>query len=72
MPDLYLYLLIGINDMNAFRLIQSDYTQYKKYGGNFITIVFFTQGFWASFQYRVAYAVYCLKIPVLKQILQVI
>ena len=56
--------------MNAFRLIQSDYTKYKKYGGSFITIVFFTQGFWASFQYRLAHAVYRLKIPVLKQLLQ--
>ena len=72
MPDLYLYLLLKLNYMNAFRLIQSDYTKYKKYGGSFITIVFFTQGFWASFQYRWAHAVYRLKIPVLKQLLQII
>lgn len=58
--------------MNAFRLIQSDYTKYKKYGGSFMTIVFFTQGFWASIEYRMAHAVYRSKIPVLKQILQVI
>lgn len=58
--------------MNAFRLIQSDYTKYKKYGGSFMTIVFFTQGFWASLQYRVAHGVYRLKIPVLKQILHLI
>jgi len=35
-------------------MIKSDYNKYKKYGGNFISIIFFTQGFWAIFQYRVA------------------
>lgn len=49
----------------------SDYKKYKKYGGNFFTIVFFTQGFWAVFQYRIAHFVYQLRVPVLKQILQV-
>ncbi len=58
--------------MTCTTLIQSDYKKYKKYGGNFIVIVFFTQGFWAIFQYRIAHAVYCLKIPILKQILQII
>lgn len=56
--------------MNAFSLIQSDYTKYKKYGGNFIIIVFFTQGFWAIVQYRLAHSVYHFKIPVVKQFLQ--
>lgn len=53
--------------MNKLHL---DYKKYKKYGGNFITIVFFTQGFWAILQYRIAHNVYKMKIPVLKQILQ--
>lgn len=51
--------------------LSSDYKKYKKYGGNFISILFFTQGFWAVFQYRVANSVYKLKVPILKQILQV-
>lgn len=41
--------------MTVFQLIASDYKKYKKYGGNFFTIVFFTQGFWAIFQYRLAH-----------------
>jgi len=40
--------------MTLFSYIKSDYIKYKKYGGNFIVIVFFTQGFWAIFQYRIA------------------
>ena len=44
--------------MNFFKLINSDYTKYKKYGSSLLAIVFFTQGFGASFQYRVANAVY--------------
>jgi serine O-acetyltransferase len=40
--------------MNIFKLIYSDYKKYKKYGGNFVSIVFLTQGFWAIFQYRIA------------------
>lgn len=57
--------------MNCYNLIQSDYKKYTKYGGNFITILFFTQGFWAVFQYRVANSVYKMKLPIIKQILQV-
>jgi serine O-acetyltransferase len=56
--------------MNFLQLIRSDYKKYKKYGGNFITILFFTQGFWAILQYRVANSVYKMKIPLIKQILQ--
>lgn len=41
--------------MNVFKLIQSDYKKYKSYGGNFFSIVFMTQGFWATFQYRIAH-----------------
>lgn len=41
--------------MNVFKAIQSDYRKYKKYGGNFFSIVFLTQGFWAIFQYRIAH-----------------
>ena len=58
--------------MNFLTLISSDYKKYKKYGGNFITILFFTQGFWASFQYRVAHAVHKMQIPILKQLLQLL
>lgn len=50
-------------------LILSDFKKYKKYGGNFITIFFFTQGFWAIFQYRVAHFVFKLKIPGLRHLL---
>lgn len=56
--------------MNFLQLILSDYKKYKKYGGNFMTVVFFTQGFWAGFQYRVAHAVFKMPIPILKQLLQ--
>lgn len=56
--------------MTLFKYIYSDYKKYKKYGGNFITIVFFTQGFWAIFQYRVASSVYKMRVPFLRQFLQ--
>ncbi|WP_395074175.1 serine O-acetyltransferase [Flavobacterium sp.] len=41
--------------MTIVALIVLDYKKYKKYGGNFFSIVFFTQGFWAIFQYRIAH-----------------
>jgi serine O-acetyltransferase len=44
--------------MTLFYLIKSDYKKHQKYGGNFFVIVFFTQGFWAVFQYRIAHFVY--------------
>jgi serine O-acetyltransferase len=47
-----------IVQMNLFQLIQSDFKKHQKYGGHFFGIVFFTQGFWAVFQYRMAYFVY--------------
>lgn len=56
--------------MNLIHLIHTDYKKYRKYGGNFFTIVFFTQGFWAVFQYRIAHSVYRFPIPILKQLLQ--
>ncbi|MFD2909748.1 serine O-acetyltransferase [Flavobacterium ardleyense] len=56
--------------MKCWSLIASDYKKYKKYGGNFISILFFTQGFWAIVQYRLAHAVYKMRVPILKQILQ--
>jgi len=40
--------------MTVLQLIHSDYSRYKKYGSNFFVILFLTQGFWASFQYRIA------------------
>ncbi|MEW5676287.1 serine acetyltransferase [Flavobacterium enshiense] len=56
--------------MTSLQLLQSDYKKYKKYGGNFISIVFFTQGFWAIFQYRTANFIYRkVKIPVIRQFL---
>jgi serine O-acetyltransferase len=58
--------------MNCIQYIVSDYKKHKSYGGNFLSIIFFTQGFWATFQYRVAHAVYNLKFPVVKQILQLL
>ena len=57
--------------MSLFQLIQSDYKKYKKYGGNFFSIFFFTQGFWSIFQYRIAHRVFQLKIPILKEVLQI-
>lgn len=51
-------------------MILSDYKKYKKYGGRFLTVVFFTQGFWAIFQYRIANAVHRkVHVPVLRQLL---
>lgn len=44
--------------MTTFHLIQSDYKKYRKYGANFFVILFFTQGFWAIFQYRIAHFVH--------------
>lgn len=44
--------------MKLLALIRSDYNKYKKYGSGFFVIIFLTQGFWASFQYRIAHAVY--------------
>ena len=44
--------------MTLFQLIKSDYKKHKKYGTYFFVILFFTQGFWATFQYRIAHYVY--------------
>jgi serine O-acetyltransferase len=44
--------------MNLYQLLYSDFKKYKKYGANSFTILFFTQGFWATFQYRLAHFVY--------------
>ena len=56
--------------MTVFKLIISDYKKFKRYGGHFVSIVFFTQGFWAIFQYRMASMVYTnVKIPILRSIL---
>jgi serine O-acetyltransferase len=44
--------------MRLIRYIVSDYAKHKKYGGNFFVIVFLTQGFWATCQYRVANSIY--------------
>jgi len=44
--------------MTVFNLIHSDYRKYKKYGANFLVILFLTQGFWAQLQYRIAHFFY--------------
>ncbi|MCL9805095.1 serine acetyltransferase [Flavobacterium amniphilum] len=56
--------------MSVFQLIASDYRKYKKYGGNFFSILFLTQGFWAVFQYRIAHFFFSnVKIPVVRQVI---
>jgi serine O-acetyltransferase len=56
--------------MTLFQLIQSDYKKHQKYGGHFFVIIFFTQGFWAIFQYRIASYIYTnFRIPLLRQLL---
>jgi serine O-acetyltransferase len=44
--------------MGLLNLIRSDYRKYRNYGSHFLVIVFFTQGFWAIFQYRVAHRIH--------------
>lgn len=39
-------------------MIRSDYLKYRKYGGNLITIILLTQGFWAILQFRIASYIY--------------
>lgn len=57
--------------MTVVQLIRSDFKKHKRYGGNFFSIVFLTQGFWAVFQYRIAHYVYIkIHIPILRQLLR--
>lgn len=44
--------------MTVIQLISSDYRKYKKYGSNLFVILFLTQGFWATFQYRIAHFIH--------------
>lgn len=44
--------------MTTFQLINSDYKKYKNYGSGFFVILFFTQGFWAILQYRLAHSIF--------------
>lgn len=44
--------------MSTLSLIKSDYNKYKNYGSSFFTIIFLTQGFWATFQYRCAHKIF--------------
>jgi serine O-acetyltransferase len=53
--------------MNLFSLIHSDFKKHKKYGGNFITIVFFTKRFLISLQYCCAKCEYNINFLVVKQ-----
>lgn len=56
--------------MTVLQLILSDYKKHKKYGSNFFVILFFTQGFWAIFQHRLAHYIYVnLKNQIFKPIL---
>lgn len=56
--------------MTVYQLIASDYKKYKKYSGHFVAIVFFTQGFWALFQYRIANGIYRkVHIPLIRQVM---
>jgi serine O-acetyltransferase len=56
--------------MTLFQLIQSDYKKHRKYGGHFFVIFFFTQGFWAISQYRIASYIYTnVHIPLVRQLL---
>ncbi len=55
--------------MDLFQLIYSDYKKHQKYGGNIISILFFTQGFWAVFYYRISHFFYSkMKIVILRQL----
>ncbi len=60
-----------VNDFfRSCYLLKSDYEKIRSYGGNFFTIIFFTQGFWALVQYRIAHQVFLLSIPsILKKML---
>ena len=40
--------------MTLYQIIKSDYSKHHNYGAGFFVIIFFTQGFWAAFQYRIA------------------
>ncbi len=44
--------------MTVFSLIASDFKKYRSYGGSYLGIIFFTQGFWALYQYRWAHFFY--------------
>jgi serine O-acetyltransferase len=44
--------------MKILALIRSDIRRYRKYGASLTTIIFLTQGFWASLQYRIAHMVW--------------
>jgi serine O-acetyltransferase len=61
-----------MSSINLIHLIVSDYKKHQKYGGNLFTIIFLTQGFWASFQYRVAHYVHKLNLPIIKYLLKLI
>ena len=41
--------------MTTLELIRSDIRKYKRYGAGVFVTVFFTQGFWAIFQYRISH-----------------
>ncbi len=56
--------------MNLTQIIYSDYKKHSNYGASFPVILFFTQGFSATFQYRIAHYFYTnLKIFGLRKII---
>ncbi len=58
--------------MGILVLIKSDYRKIRKYGENFFSIVFLTQGFSAIVQYRIANGIYYSNLPlILRKLLQV-
>lgn len=44
--------------MTTLKLIKSDFKKYINYGANPFVVIFLTQGFWATFQYRIANFIY--------------
>lgn len=57
---------------NLFALIKKDYRRYRitSSDGSFFSVVFLTQGFWASCQHRLAHHVKQLKLPIIKPLLK--
>jgi serine O-acetyltransferase len=55
--------------MGLFRTIYQDYRRFRvSENKDSIRVIFFTQGFWAVFWYRLAHMVYCkLRVPVIRQ-----
>lgn len=55
--------------LSAARLIASDFRRYRAAGANPLSVVFLTQGFWASCVYRLAHAGRRVPIPGIRHLL---